>query len=722
MLEEIATSWPLNLSTDDAKSISSLSIFSSLRDLAIASRACVDPLKLQSVLQAKLALGQDNKEDCEILYTWISLNLLDYRSFDSLLNQLREKNPSRLEVRALTLLGWLWRDDIHSVATSPSEIWAGVNHSLLLQMCKVEFSLKTGDLIEAEKILSGLPNCLSPEMLMLQASLSVLQGNVYEAIECLLAHLHRCSQHVRYYRQLLNHMIDGKDAINTLPCAKEALAKFGEHPEILYHFTALNLLQKQPGLARRSALLQQISASIRPTSMNLGNQLAAYEANGQAEWLRFLNQKVIENICESEPLMQANLVMQLASIQSDKYQFYLQELLNSVKNEPGYLKVRKSQRDFVGARPKRSSKLSIAWMTGDSAYHPVARFLYGWFASRSQDFQHKHTLISLQDHKRESFCDLFRSIRGIDVHDVSGLKLLDRLNEIRSRSYDIIVDLSGWTGGNFNAGLNARLAPVQVNYLGYFASSGLSSMDYWLGDSNLFPPEHSEWATESFYKLPRPFLAWSPRDPLPEAHASVSTAPSGPIRFGSFNHTRKLSDQTLRLWAEILDSVSGSRLVLKASAQNDSDTQRLLRRRMSRNGLSPDRVDWLSFTEGPMEHLQKYGHFDIALDPIPNGGCTTTCEALWMGVPTITLAGSHYVSRMSTAVLTGANMPEWIASDQLGYIKLACEHAANLSHLRANRDHWRYQLQASPLGDAEDLMHHLEAAFSQMHSEVLRKV
>ena len=78
------------------------------------------------------------------------------------------------------------------------------------------------------------------------------------------------------------------------------------------------------------------------------------------------------------------------------------------------------------------------------------------------------------------------------------LKLLDRLNEIRSRSYDIIVDLSGWTGGNFIAGLNARLAPVQVNYLGYFASSGLSSMDYWLGDSKLFPPKHSEWATESF--------------------------------------------------------------------------------------------------------------------------------------------------------------------------------------------------------------------------------
>ena len=121
--------------------------------------------------------------------------------------------------------------------------------------------------------------------------------------------------------------------------------------------------------------------------------------------------------------------------------------------------------------------------------------------------------------------------------------------------------------------------------------------------------------------------------------------------------------------------------------------------------------------------MQQYAHIDIALDPIPNGGCTTTCEALWMGVPTITLAGSHYVSRMSTAVLAGANMPEWIAKDRLEYIKLAREHGARVSELRANRDRWRHQLQGSPLGDASDLdASSREPAFSQMHSEVLRKV
>ena len=117
---------------------------------------------------------------------------------------------------------------------------------------------------------------------------------------------------------------------------------------------------------------------------------------------------------------------------------------------------------------------------------------------------------------------------------------------------------------------------------------------------------------------------------------------------------------------------------------------------MLRQGLDPERVEWLALTHGSVEHMQQYSQIDIALDPIPNGGCTTTCEALWMGVPTITLAGTHYVSRMSTAVLAGANMPEWVAEDRAGYIKLACENASRVAELRANREHWRRQLKASP--------------------------
>ena len=325
------------------------------------------------------------------------------------------------------------------------------------------------------------------------------------------------------------------------------------------------------------------------------------------------------------------------------------------------------------------------------------------------------------DHGSDSAHLSFSSLSGVSLLNYAKYFGRDAVSRVRDLDFDVVVDLSGWTGGNFMAGFLARLAPVQVNYLGYFASTGLPSMDYWLGDHSVFLEDHEEWSTEKLWRLDRPFLAWQPVDPLPEASIDVMPAPSGPVRFGSFNHNRKLSDQTLRLWADLLNSVPGSRLVLKASSQRDSDTQRILRRRMLRQGLDPERVDWLALTRGPVEHMQQYTHIDIALDPIPNGGCTTTCEALWMGVPTITLAGSNYVSRMSTAVLTGANMPEWVAHDRAGYINLARENAARLVEMRAMREHWRFQLQNSPLGDASDLMNNLEAAFSQMKSEVLSR-
>ena len=274
-----------------------------------------------------------------------------------------------------------------------------------------------------------------------------------------------------------------KDAKNVMPCAREALSRFGEHPEILYHFTTLNLYKRQPGLAKRSALLQQISASIRPTSINLGNQLATYEMNGQADWMRFLSSRVAGECFLVEPQLQANLVMQLASIQSEKYQTHLKELVASMESQSSFQELYKSRKDFVSKKQSEKSGLTIAWMTGDCAYHPVSRFLYGWFSSRTKVQKHRHVIVNLEDHRDESYCELFGSLSGIDIHDVSGVKGVDRLSDIRQRRYDVIVDLSGWTGGNFIAGLHARLAPVQVNYLGYFASSGLSSMDYWLGDA-----------------------------------------------------------------------------------------------------------------------------------------------------------------------------------------------------------------------------------------------
>ena len=268
-------------------------------------------------------------------------------------------------------------------------------------------------------------------------------------------------------------------------------------------------------------------------------------------------------------------------------------------------------------------------------------------------------------------------------------------------------------------GFLSRLAPLQVNYLGYFATTGLPSMDCWIGDDGLFPSPMQEWHTETVHRLPRCFIAWQPSQQLDEAHEPVTSAPSGGIRFGSFNHNRKLSDATLRLWGELLSSVPGSSLVLKANAASDPHTQTLLVRRMRRCGLDPERVIWLPLAPSHREHLQQYAHVDVALDCFPNGGCTTTCEALWMGVPVITLTGNHYVSRMSTAVLNGAGMTDWCVDTPAAYIAMARQQADRLAELRASRDRWRHQVMHHPLGDAADLMAQLEQAFTSLHAMAL---
>ena len=221
----------------------------------------------------------------------------------------------------------------------------------------------------------------------------------------------------------------------------------------------------------------------------------------------------------------------------------------------------------------------------------------------------------------------------------------EKVRLIREAKLDVAIDLSGWTGGHFMQGFLARLAPLQVNYLGYFATTGLPSMDSWIGDDGLFPSPMQEWHTETVHRLPRCFIAWQPSQQLDEAHEPVTAAPTGGIRFGCFNHNRKLSDATLRLWGELLSSLPGSSLVLKANAATDPYTQTLLVRRMRRCGLDPEQVIWLPLAPSHREHLQQYGQVDVALDCFPNEGCTTTCEALWMGVPVITLTGKHYVSQ-----------------------------------------------------------------------------
>jgi protein O-GlcNAc transferase len=371
-------------------------------------------------------------------------------------------------------------------------------------------------------------------------------------------------------------------------------------------------------------------------------------------------------------------------------------------------------------QPNSPQRLRVGWICADIANHPVARFLLSWLAAAKGQFQHNHIVIAIEPGQAR-YQQLFRELPQVQFIDQSTPGLTtERIQRLRQLDLDLAVDLNGWTGHHLAAAFICRIAPLQLNYLAYHASTGIPAMDAWVVDRHLLPPEpNAEWHTEPLLRLRRPFLAWQPHPGLPEASASVS-APAFDrtcgIRFGCFNNLRKISDQALQCWSRILRAVPGSALVLKAHSAEDTATATLLERRLQRYHLPLQQVIWLPYTTTPEEHLQQYAHMDVALDSFPNTGCTTTCEALWMGVPVITLEGNHYVSRMAAAVLHAAELPEWICSSLQAYEQLAIAQSSpeRLAWLRSHRVHWRHQIQTSPLGDAKDLMQELERCFSEL--------
>jgi len=600
------------------------------------------------------------------------------------------------------------------VACLSSDFWRDENCYPLLAFVHVAERLANNDLQSAEHLLLNAPASSCLESLRLNAALLKARGDSASAFDLLQPLLTFAPESILLQSQVFELVIAARRIPQIVPIAREALLKHGEHPELLNNVTAVKLFQRQPSYARRCALTLQLWASLGRSKAGMPNLICSYEQCGNADWLEYLHPAIWRQPLVNTDLS-GNLVLHLASMQSHRHKEHLSNFVTALQSSPAQQILCKAPPSSLEmSAPMTNDLLRIAWVSPDFTPHPVSRFLMHFFQASRGMLSHQHHLISLQDHGSQSNLSSFQEIPGLQLIDVSRLQPVDRVSAIREIGADLVVDLAGWTGGHFAAGFLARLAKVQINYLGYFATSGLPTMDYWLGDHALFPDGHSEWCTERLWRLPRPFIAWQPPLGLPEAGVHVTDPPVGPIRFGSFNNNRKLSDRTIQLWSQILLAIPDSRLVLKANSAEDPYTQELLARRMRRYGLDPQRVDWLELTAGCKEHLLQYRHMDVALDPVPNGGCTTTCEALWMGCPVITMAGSHYVSRMSTAVLSGAGLFEWIAESEQSYVRLAIQQAMNVHWLRQNRSRWRHSLVSSPIGNAADLMRELETAFSAM--------
>ena len=354
-------------------------------------------------------------------------------------------------------------------------------------------------------------------------------------------------------------------------------------------------------------------------------------------------------------------------------------------------------------------RMRVGLVSADFRRHPVGRFLVEPVAASSAEGI-EYFAYSGRDNDDELNLR-FRKLIPNWRH--AGKMRDDELAEqIRRDRIDILVDLSGYTSGERLAVFARKPAPVAVTYLGYFASTGLDAIDYVLANRWLIPEEERRQWVEVPWHLPHSHLCFVE----PQAPTPVVAAPRharGQFTFGSFNNISKYSEGTLAIWAKILAAVPESRLLMRDTATSDGQRSQITDSLVG-HGIAPERVVFEPRLEVYEEHLAGYGRLDLALDPFPYNGGTTTVEALYMGVPVLTLHGDRYVAHMSESILRSAGLDEWVAADRDDYVAKAVAAAEVPQHLDATRTRLRDQLRESTLFDARVFARELEAAFRGM--------
>ena len=363
---------------------------------------------------------------------------------------------------------------------------------------------------------------------------------------------------------------------------------------------------------------------------------------------------------------------------------------------------------FCRARPDDSrQRLRIGYVSPDFYRHAVSSFIEPILEhhDRGQVEVFCYAEVHHPDgitRRLQDLSDVWRSTVGMDDEAVARM--------IHADGIDVLVDLAGHSHSDRTriGVFTYKPAPVQASYLGYFCTTGLRAMDYWISDEITHPSPVSEPAVEQIYRLPRCCVCYRPPEDAPPV--VDRTATPGEITFGCFNDLTKIGDVAIDCWSRILRVLPGSRLVLKAGQLADQSARVATAARFARHGVSASRLEMLSYTSTQREHLALYNSIDIALDTAPRTGVTTTADALYMGVPVITMAGQRFIERLGASLLSSVGLEDLIAANPDEY----AAKALALSEGRMQRHELRRRMLASPLCDGEDLARALERAFREM--------
>ena len=356
-------------------------------------------------------------------------------------------------------------------------------------------------------------------------------------------------------------------------------------------------------------------------------------------------------------------------------------------------------------------RLRVGFVSGDLKTHSVAFFLEPLLRARDRAAVEVFCYSEVMNPDATTM-----RLRGLSDHWRQAVGAGDAAlaEQIRSDRIDVLVDLAGHTNRNRLPTFAAKPAPVQATWLGYPNTTGVAAIDYRIVDPITDPPgEADAFAVEKLVRLEDGFLCYAAPADAPEVAAAPFLV-NGFTTFGSFNNPTKLSDETIRLWASLLVRVPDARLLLKGKPFADEAARNLALARFAANGIGADRLVLRSWLQGTGSHLATYAEVDIGLDPYPYNGTTTTCEALWMGVPVVTLSGDRHAARVGASLLARVGLSDLVATSPESYAEIAVRLAEDAARLSDLRQSLRPLMQASTLCDAPAFARRFETALRTM--------
>ena len=368
---------------------------------------------------------------------------------------------------------------------------------------------------------------------------------------------------------------------------------------------------------------------------------------------------------------------------------------------------RYSPRKLPAVDGNHQRRLRIGYVSRDLRQHSVSHFIEPLLREHDRN---EVDIFCYSDVARPD--SITQRLKALSDHWLDTVHMSDEAlaQQIASDRIDILVDLAGHTAHNRLLVFSRKPAAVQISWLGYPHSTGLRAMDYRLVDAVTDPVDEASYASETLVRLENGFLCYQapPEAPPPAAPPCMQ---NGRITFGSFNNPTKLASSTLDTWAALLACVPNSQLLLKDKLFADAGNRVTFLNRLARHGISGERITLLGFVPEQGEHLALYSRMDIALDPFPYNGTTTTCEALWMGVPVISLRGDRHAARVGASLLTQIGMTELIATSPKVYVEIATKLADDQRQLNRLRQELRPKLKSSSLCDAPAFALKIEEAY-----------